>query len=519
MSRHRKFLVGSVVAFFTGLVFYLLSSNSDGEKNVPIDSAPSVVIPTRQLTHEDGVSSPTQPSVLPVAEKNASQSFPVLVTWRNSDEPVEGMSVTLSPLSPSKTVKEKIQPVTGLTDKAGQATISFPPDILLPRDLHCQVQVDGPGAAPLLIEKARVYTTQTLELTVDKAYDLYGTVYWNPKGTGNVPAPGAQISFVGASNGYKLEFSNDSRKIMDTTTADAQGHYEVRSFPDSPVRIWARLGEFVTVDSPVMVMPRHGNRNGPFDLYLQPGLTLVVLVSDKATLQPIPNASVGTEFGGGLSLSGTTNAEGFCNLVGVPTGLLLSFAQAEGYSRETLSVEATREGDNMVAFYLDKGGRARIQTIDYETKAPVGNVSFFWVAPYRNAANSIQSDAQGIALVDGIPIGARVYLCPSTEGKHVLPKIPVVGGREGETKEKEVFFVAEEGKTEDVTLEVTPKPLNSSKHNESLRERHTVEGEVVDIDGKPVQNALVTASSACCMAQTATDASGLFRLENVCVEI
>ncbi len=517
MSRRRKFLLAGVVAFFAGLVVYLLSSNKEGEKNLPSDSVSSDVLPTRPLAHEDGISSPTLPSVSPVLEESVSQSIPVLVTWRNSQEPVESVSVTLSPLSPSKAVNEKIQPVTGLTNKSGQTTLKFAPDILLPRNLCCQVQVDGPGAAPLLIENVRVYTTQTLELAIDKVYDFYGTVYWNPQGTGMVPAPGAQVAVVGTTPNSQVK--RDSPSVLATATTDAQGHYEVRGFPDSPVHIWARLGEFVMVDSPVTAMLEHGKRSGPFDLHLEHGLTLVALVSDKATLQPIPNATVGVEFaGGGLSLSGTTNGEGFCNLVGLPTGSYQPFAHAEGYTYENISIEVTRDADNAVAFYLGEGGKARIQTIEAETEQPIGNVGFKVRVPYRRASINAQTDDKGLVLVEGIPIGPKIYLNPN-DGQHALPKISI-GGRRGETKEVETSFIAEKDRIVDVVFRVTSKPSDSTNmHDESPKERHSIEGEVVDEAGKPIQGALVTAISECCCAKTMTNSEGQFCLENVCLKI
>ncbi|HPS02019.1 MAG TPA: carboxypeptidase regulatory-like domain-containing protein [Candidatus Sumerlaeota bacterium] len=409
---------------------------------------------------------------------------------------------------------------SGRTNPAGRLNLTVPPDVPLPRNPLCQIKANGPGAAPLLIASEKVYTTRTLELALDKAYDFHGTVYWDPKGTGMVPAPGAQISLVGASTGYNLAASNDpSRKVVATATADAQGHYEVRAFPDNPVHIWARLGEFVTAERPVTVMPEHGKRSGPFDVYLEHGLTLTALVSDKATFQPIPNATVEVEFAGeGLSISGTTNGDGFCSLVGLPAGFLHPFAQADNYTLERATVEVSPETDNTVAFYLEKGSRARVRTIDYETKKPVGNVGFSWGAPYRDSGKSVLSDARGFALLEGVPLGVRIYVYPS-DGQHALPQIPMTGGRPGQTRELKSFFEAEEGKTVEVTLEVSPKQSEHESHDAQWRDWQTVEGEVVDTDGKPVPGAVITASTNCCLAQTATNATGQFRLENACVAI
>jgi hypothetical protein len=465
---------------------------------------------------------PTSPPPVSLTSTSASTSstLPVRVTWRNSFDPVEGVSVTLSLLNPPENEKSGRLSFSGRTNKAGRLVLTVPSDVSLPRNPRCQVKADGAGAASLFIPATKVYTTRTLELALDKAYDFHGTVYWNPKGTGMVPAPGAQISLVGASIGYNLAASNaPARKVVTTATTDAQGHYEVRAFPDNPVRIWARLGEFVTAERPVTVMPEHGKRSGPFDVYLEHGLTLTALVNDKTTFQPIPNATVEVEFAEeGLSISGTTSGDGFCTLVGLPAGLLHPFAHADNYTLERATVEVSPETDNTVVFYLDKGSRARVRTVDYETKKPVGNVGFTWGAPYRNSGKSVQSDAQGFALLEGVPLGTRVYLYPN-DGQYMSPQIPMSGGRPGQTRELDTFFEAEEGKTVGVTLEVSPKLSKDESHDVRWRDWQTVEGEVVDTDGKPIPGALITASTVCCLAQTATNATGQFRLESACVAI
>jgi hypothetical protein len=519
MSRNGKyFCLGLILLIVLG-VWKITGTGHNGEAiphEVPLPVAARDVSPEPEPTPVL-----TSPPPGPVSAPTfTSSTLPVLVTWRNSFDPVEGVSVTLSLLNNSGGEKSGRVSFSGRTDKTGRLLLTVPSDVPLPRNPRCQIKANGPGAAPLFIASEEVYTTRTLELALDKAYDFHGTVYWNPKGTGWVPVPGAQISLVGASTGYNLVASNDPpQKVMATATADAQGHYEVRAFPDNPVRIWARLGEFVTVERPVTVMPEHGKRSGPFDVYLEHGLTLTALVSDKTTFQPIPNATVEVEFAvQGLSISGTTSGDGFCSLVGLPVGLLHPFAHADNYTLERATVEVSPETDNTVAFYLEKGSRARVRTIDYETKKSVGNVGFNWGAPYRDSGKSVQSDAQGFALLEGVPLGTRINLYPN-DGQYMLPQIPMTGGRPGQTRELKTFFEAEEGKTVEVTLEVSPRLSEDESHDARWRDWQTVEGEVVDTDGKPIPGALITASTVCCLAQTATNATGQFRLENACVAI
>ncbi len=477
----------------------------------------------QQVTPEpEPTPAPTPPSLAatpaPVPE---SQSIAVRVTWRDFAEPVEGVSITLSPnnVSPhndAKNEEKPSQPLTGVTDKAGRVDLALPSEIPLTRNLRFQVNADGPGVAPLFIESARVYTTQTLELFLNKAYDFHGTVYWNPKGTGKVPAPGAQVAVVRASDSTR-KFWEESA-LPATATADAQGHYEIRSFPESPVRIQARLGEFVTVDAPVLAMPEHGKRSGPFDLTLESGLTLVALVSDKATLKPLPNASVEVAFAsGGLSITGTTNAEGFCNLVGLPTGSHRTMAHVEGYTREHLSVEVEKNGDNTVAFYLDKGGRARIHAIHAETKKPIGNLELKVTVPFKEKLyQTVTCNAQGIALVDGLPIGTQVRVGP-TGAAYSLPLVHLKGGIGTYVYPS---FSVEAEKTVEIDLAVVEGwQGDSTPHNERGQEFLPIQGTVVDEAGQPVPSALVTASSYCCRARTLTDSDGRFSIEKACVSV
>ncbi len=507
-------VIGLGLALLVAGGFWLFWGGGNGKTPVPRAATPSPTV--REVSPEPEpipAPSPIPPAHTPVPE---TRSIAVRATWRDFAEPVEGVSISLSLNDVPRDEKTPLQPLTGVTDKAGRVALALPADTPLPSPLRVQVRADGPGVAPLFLESARVCTTETLELFLDKAYDFHGTVYWNPKGTGKVPAPGAQVAVVRTSDSTR-KFWEESA-LPATATADAQGHYEIRSFPESPVRLQARLGEFVTVDAPVLAMPTHGKRSGPFDLYLEDGLTLVALVSDKATLQPIPNASVDVEFAfGGLSVSGTTNAEGFCNLTGLPTGSHLAIAHADGYTREHLSVEVEKNGDNTVAFYLDKGGRARIHTVHAETGKPIGNLELKVLVPFKGKLDqTVTCDAQGIALVDGLPIGAQVRVHPIS----TVYSLPLVHLKGGVGTYEYPSFTVEAEKTVEVELTVVEGwQGDSTPHNERGQEFLPVQGTVVDEAGQAVPNALVTASSYCCRARTLTDSDGRFSIEKACVSV
>jgi hypothetical protein len=507
-------VIGLGLALLVAGGFWLFWGGGNGRTPVPRAATPP---PTaREVSPEPEPTpapTPILPAPTPVPE---TRSLAVRATWRDFAEPVKGVSISLSPKDVPRNEKTPLQPLTGVTDKAGRVALALPADTPLPSPLRVQVHADGPGVAPLFLESARVCTTETLELFLDKAYDFHGTVYWNPKGTGKVPAPGAQVAVVRTSDSTRKFWEESALPV--TATTDAQGHYEIHSFPESPVRLQARLGEFVTVDAPVLAMPEHGKRSGPFDLYLEQGLTLVALVSDKATLQPIPNATVETRFAsGGLSVNGTTNAEGFCNLTGVPTGSHLAIAHADGYTREHLSVEVEKNGDNTVAFYLDKGGRARIHTVHAETGKPIGNLELKVRVTYKGKFDqTVTCDAQGIALVDGLPTDTPIWIQPLGNTYRRTEDSP----KKGDGIKTNTSFKTEEGKTVEVELAVVEGwQGDSTPHNERGQEFLPVQGTVVDEAGQAVPNALVTASSYCCRARTLTDSDGRFSIEKACVSV
>ncbi|HPS03054.1 MAG TPA: carboxypeptidase-like regulatory domain-containing protein, partial [Candidatus Sumerlaeota bacterium] len=186
-----------------------------------------------------------------------------------------------------------------------------------------------------------------------------------------------------------------------------------------------------------------------------------------------------------------------------------------------LSVEVEKNGDNTVAFYLDKGGRARIHTVHGETKEPIGNLEFLLMAPFRGKFDQpVQSDAQGIALVDGLPIGTQIRVRPYDD-KYILADLSL---------KTYPSFVVEEGKTVDVTLAVKEKwDGTMTRYRGRERKYFRIAGVVVDETEVPVQNALVKATSyhdrnrastgASPSFQTLTNSDGRFEIEKVCVNV
>jgi hypothetical protein len=463
------------------------------------------------------------------AGEGKRDAFPIRVLWLDTQQPVEGATVTLTPDlkvkaaertgkpeesskpdgidKPAGTVHPAIS-LTGQTDKAGNLSLEYPPDLATTGTLRCQVRTEHPGAVSLVIQNRTVFTTRTLTLNIQRAYGYFGTVYRRDAAGKFIPAPGATVSAVPALSGPIGQSSPST-----TATSDAEGHYTIASLPENVVYLWGQLDDQVTVESKTPVMGKPGERSGPFDLYLEQGASLAVLVSDKATLKPIPGATVEVKFAGPLSRSATVDSEGFCEVKGLPLGRIKVFARAEGYAEEFAPMDVSTDSkSNTVPFFLDQGGRVRILTVGAADNKPLAHV------PLQVCGNTIievVSDSEGIAMVDGLKPAIKWGIIPV--GDYESTRVPLA---EGKTLRNDVpSFIPDPQKTVEVTVRVANKGLSSSWHKTNDRDLVSVEGTVVNELGEAVQGAIVTASSRCCRSSAVTNASGEYRIENACVAI
>jgi len=536
-------------ALLAGLVGYGLLIRGGDRTPRRVEAAPSAeplkVVPSGEPV--ETAPSATQPAV--PAEEKKGHAFQIRVVWLDTNLPVEGATVTLIPEQSGKTpdnsprpegppeskapeserfdqasktgrsgektqAKETAQPaisLTGLTDKTGTLSLECPPDLATTGTLRCQVMAEHPGAVPVSYRGVTVSDFRTFHLTLQRAYGYFGTVYRRDAAGKFVPVSGATVSAVPV---FEQPLGRSNPSAM--ATSDAEGHYTIASLSDNVVYLWGQWEDQVTAESKLPVMGKPGERSGPFDLYLEQGASLTALVSDKATLKPIPGATVEVKFAGqGLSRSATADSEGFCEVKGLPLGRIEVFARAEGYAEEFAPMEITSNSkQNTVPFFLDKGCRARILTVWGKDGQPAGNVA---LNVRGETTREAVSDSDGIAVLDGLKPSTKWSVTPV--GDHVPVLVPIGDKRVGVSKTDIPTFTPEVDKTVEVTLRVQNKRGNKSRHKETDRDFVSVEGVVVNEAGEPVPGAIVTANSECCHSSGVTNASGEFQLENACVGI
>jgi hypothetical protein len=530
-----------------GLVGYGLLPHGGDRVPRHLEAAPTVepltVVPSGEPV--ETATSATQP-VTPVQEKKG-RVFQIRVVWLDTNLPVEGATVTLIPEqngntsgnSPSpegppesdasesesldpkpktgqsgeKTpAKETAQPaisLTGLTDKTGTLSLECPPDLATTGTLRCQVTAEHPGAVPASHRGVTLSDSRTFHLSMQRAYGYFGTVYRRDAAGKFVPASGATVSVVPT---LSRPFGQ-SNPSASTATSDAEGHYTIASQPDNIVYLWAQWEDQVTVESKLPVMGKPGERSGPFDLYLEQGASLTALVSDKATLKPIPGATVEVKFSGQLSRFATADSEGFCEVKGLPLGRIEVVARSEGYAEEFAPMEVSTDSkSNTVPFFLDQGGKVRILTVGEADNKPIAHVP---LQVCGNTVIEVLSDSEGIATVDGLKPAIKWGIIPV--GDYESIRVPLAEGKI--SRNDAPSFTPDPQKTVEITVRVANKRLSASWHKNNDRDLVLIEGTVVNELGETVAGAIVTARSRCCRSSTVTNASGEFRIENACVAI
>jgi len=491
---------------------------------------------------------PATGPVVSVGEKKGA-SFQVRVLWLDTNQPVEGATVTLIPELKEKGAvvesADKPEPgnkpknsdkaeitgtpkgesqseegdksthvLTGLTDKTGTLSLECPPDLATTGTLRCrEIKAEYPGTLPVFRRGVTLTAPQRepLYLFLPKAYGYFGTVYRRDAAGNSVPAPGARVSAVSSNQPNSYEHPI----LPPPSVCDDQGHYEIFSLPDNVVYLWGQWEDQVTVEAKTPVMGKPGERSGPFDLYLEQGASLTALVSDKATLKPIPGATVEVKFARQLSRSVTADSEGFCEVKGLPLGRIEVVARAEGYADESSPMVVTPDSNsNTVPFFLDKGSRVRILTVQGKNKIPVPDVPLF-LKGSEMVVESV-SDSNGIALVEGLKPNIQWKIMAGGDYINAAWIDNSLRTNDGKTPGE---FIPEVQKTVEMTLRVASAMPTFSRHETRYHDHVPIEGLVVNESGEPVQGAIVSVSTLCCHSEAVTDSLGEFHLENACIRI
>ncbi len=427
------------------------------------------------------------PQASPQERQTSATALTVQVVWKDTGEGIPHTDLTLTPLTDARATSVG-KTVTASTLANGQARLAYPDHYSWIRiearattatTARFQFDTHTPEFAPIANGE------KPLRLELQRLYGVFGTVYVSEKGqVPPVPAAGAEVALA-------------SQKFGTTTTlADAMGRYEFRRVSDNFLRLAARSGNLVTSGRDIAL--KGAGFNGPFDLYLQPGVSVTVLVNDKASLLPIPGATVEACYGGELRVSAQTNAEGFVDLPTLPVGLATLAASAPGYQTEKATMDITGSMQDVTIFSLKQGGKALIRTVD-EKGVPVPNIhlSLNWTP---NAEGTpIQTDEKGECRVEGLPLNTGIYV-----------------SREKKSQGPDCGFSLFDGHEKEVRVVVT----KLAKDSEQADLIGWIGGTVVDEENRPMAGATVLATlyfegHRPEVIKTLTDASGYFRLENL----
>ncbi|MCX7049766.1 MAG: hypothetical protein NTX50_30325, partial [Candidatus Sumerlaeota bacterium] len=175
----------------------------------------------------------------------------VRVIWKDTEQGVAGTSITIVQCGGNP---EEIGG-TAMTGLTGEAIVSFP---MAWTRVH--VQLRHREIASISQHVNCPPTTERL-FKVERAAIIFGRVLHEDKRA----APGAKARLVEDHNLF--------------ATADAQGNFEIGAVPSGAYQLVASLGSFIsdpggTGRAGPFVEVKAGERKGPYDIILRPGLTL-----------------------------------------------------------------------------------------------------------------------------------------------------------------------------------------------------------------------------------------------------
>jgi hypothetical protein len=312
------------------------------------------------------------------ASETQGPLYRVHVLWEDDRQPAVGTSVTLV-YEPSKKGNENatsapsrgeapVPPQTLKTDASGVAAFPLPQ-----------------GGTQLRIEAARAYAfsqsttvtvtaTQEATLLLKKAYECFGTVYAvNDAGT-TVPLQGARVSVRNSKDFPTRSNPKGAGEAGNGVLSDDRGRFHLVS-PTPQVVLQASKGPLV---APLLEKDRHLRtlrhevENGPYDLVLEKGCSLLVSVLRKDTMEGIEGARVEVE-GTCPEKPLATNKTGECEIQGLPQGMQKVAVWADGYTRESALVALSPKEGNLAVFTLVPAGQIRVFTVD-DKDQPLGGV-------------------------------------------------------------------------------------------------------------------------------------------------
>ncbi len=278
-------------------------------------------------------------------------------------------------------------------------------------------------------------------------------------------------------------------------TTNANGAFVFEGLPAGKYRVWANLGKLTSrpkrSDGATVVLTNPGEAARPLELRLVNGVAVSVVVKDRATERPIPDATVHltwSDYDADLH----TDRDGGVVLQPMRAEEWQVEAWAPGFARESQPINLKNGADAKIEFHLGPGADLEGVVRDAAGKPlAAAGVSASVAGRYQQIAY-VESDAHGRYRLPYLPrdVGLQLYVSKS---EYVARNVPAqVGGS---------------GVVLDLTLE--PRPDGGS-----------IVGVVLDHNGKPISGAelINMGNSTSDTRETKTGQDGRFRLDNLYVD-
>jgi hypothetical protein len=415
-------------------------------------------------------------------------SYRVQVLWEDDRQPATGTSVTLiceKSREGNKTVFSAPQELK--TDLSGLASFQLPEGVALVKIAASRAYAFAQSTT------ATVTATQETTLLLKKAYECFGTVYAvNDSGT-TVPVQGAIVSVSGQKDFRTPPDAKGAAAPGKGVISDAQGKFHMVS-PVPQVLLQASKG---VLTAPLLEKDRipktlrHEALNGPYDLVLEKGCSLLVSVFRKDTMEGIPDARVDVE-GMNPEKPFQTNKDGECEIQGLPQGMALVSVSADAYARDFARVALSPKEGNMVVFTLAPAGQIKVFTVD-EKDQPVGGVRVrLNIQETGQQIEEIVTNGAGYGELNQVPAQVPLWLKPVRADRYHFNSLGIVCDMAGDIEEVKLVCKPSDPRPEGV---------------------YWVKGRVVDVENRqPVPGLTVQARDD---KKTTTNEKGEFCLQGL----
>jgi len=276
------------------------------------------------------------------------------------------------------------------------------------------------------------------------------------------------------------------------TAADASGMFSFDNLAPGRYRVWSNLGKLTSlkkdVRGEVVILPESGKAPEPVELRLAAGVAVTVRVKEKATGEPIANATVHLERTA-LRDDAVTGRDGVVQIQPLVASQWLIEVWAEGFAKASRRVDLENGSDAEEEFLLGRGGTLEGVVRDRSGK-PLSGV---WIGASvddgEQQLDDARTGADGRYRLSHLPLGFEIQL--EISGDDLLAQ-------------DVTSHLAGTKQTRNFTMQARPNG-------------GSIAGVVVDQQGRPVAGAEVsnTGRSSDMVRETKTGPDGRFRLDDL----